>query len=277
MPGFGPGPGLGYGVSTLVWVIAIIVVGVFIWRGRKNYVSGTSIVLQRFRIDEDPSAKAAVEISGRASGLVSWVLTLLKLEPQIELFVTDSEVTIRTASLSGIEHTYIPLGQIHATVCGYQRSVLAFGFAILFGLGFVMNLFSGFLGGNRNEVGSDMGLAFGFLILAAVALLIYFLSKRIAISVETERMHGVAFKRSVIENISVDLPEALRAISVVNAHVLAAQTVQPCQAAERTSPSQSRAVVAPFAASSLTRCPKCAAVNPAGTRFCENCGSALPA
>ena len=200
-------------------------------------------MLQRFRINEDPSAKVAVEISGRASGLVSWVLTVLRLEPQIEFFVTDSEVMIRTASLSGIEHPCIPVGQIHATVCGYQRSILAFGFAILSTVGFLMSLFSGFLNGNRNEIGSDMGSAFGYLILAAISLLIYFLSKRIAISVETERMRGVAFNRSVIENVSVDMPEALRAISVVNAHVLAAHTPHP----------QSGTGVAPLAANNSTR------------------------
>src|SRR5215467_11573183 len=188
MPGFIPGFGIGYGLTTIVWAIAIIIVGGIVWRGRKHYVPGTLIVLKRFHINESPLAKTGVEIVGRASGLVSWILTLLKLEPEVELIVTHTEVTIRTASLSGIVFEYMPLAQIHATICAYQRSMLAFGLTILFSLGFVMNLFSGFLEQNRNEVGSDMGFAFGFLIFAAVAALVYFLSKRIAIGVETEHV-----------------------------------------------------------------------------------------
>jgi hypothetical protein len=198
------------------------------------------------------------------------------LEPEVELIVTDSEVRIRTASLSGIEHTCIPLGQIHATVCGYQRSILAFGFAILFSVGFLLKLLSGFLESNRNEVGSDMGLAFGFLILAGIAALVYFLSKRIAISVETARMRGVAFKRSVIENVSVDLPEALRAISVINARLLAAQATHGLPVESATPAPPSRKVPAPPTRSEPGRCPQCSTANPSGTRFCENCGCALP-
>src|SRR5712672_242557 len=128
MPGFGNALGLGYGLSTIIWGVAIIVVIGIIWRGRRSYVPGTLMVLNKFRINQDPSVGPAVEIIGRASGIVSWVLTVLNLNPENRLIVSDSEVSIRSASLSGIEHTYIPMGKITATVCGYQRSILALGF-----------------------------------------------------------------------------------------------------------------------------------------------------
>src|ERR1035437_3563240 len=102
-----PGLGFGYGFPTLIWIIAIIVVGGIVWRGRTRYVSGTTIVLTRFRINEDPAARTAVEIAGRVSGIVSWILTLLQLSPEIEFVVTDSEVMMRWASLSGVQHTYV--------------------------------------------------------------------------------------------------------------------------------------------------------------------------
>jgi hypothetical protein len=274
MPGFGPGFGLGGGISTLIWMIAIIVVGVIVWRGRTKFVGGTPIVLKHFRINEAPSAKTVIEISGRLSGIVSWVLNLLKLEPEVEFIVTDSEIMIRAASLSGIQNTFIPLGGITATVCGYQRSMLAFGFALLFSVGCVLNLISGFLENNRNEVGSDMGLAFGFLILAGVSALVFFLSKRIGIAVETESWHPIAFKRSLIENVSVDLPQALQAIAVINTRILAARTSQTLPE-ESDGASAPRTILTAASASAPGRCPKCAAVNPSGTRFCENCGTAL--
>jgi len=279
MPGFVPSFDSGLGVTTFVWLIAIIVVIGIVWRGRKNsFVSGTLIVLKRFRIDGYPSAKTVVEVSGRASGIVSWVLTLLKLNPEIELIVTDSEVTIRLASLSGIQYTYVPLGKITASVCGYQRSIVAFGFAVLFSVGFVMNLLSGFLGNNRFQTGSDMGLAFGFLILACIAALFYFLSKRIGIFVESSiHAHGVVFKRSVIENVSVDLPQALEAVSLINARILAAQTGQTPSTGSALSPSSPRTAPTPSPTEGgRGLCPKCSTVNPIDVRFCENCGFALP-
>jgi hypothetical protein len=262
MLGFGPS----YGFSTLVWIVAIIIVAGIIWRGRKNYVPGALMVLTRFRINEDPSAKVCVEISGRASGVVSWILTLLRLKPEVEFVVTDSEVSIRTASLSGIQHVCIPLGKITATICGYQRSIWALGFAILFSVGFVLNLLSGFLGSNQNEIILDITRAFGSLIWATIAALVYFLSKRIAIIAESMHAHGVVFKRSVIENVSVDLPQALKAISVINGRLLAAQAMTKVEYLTVSAATGNGAGV----------CPKCSSLNAVGTRFCENCGSPLP-
>lgn len=275
MPGFNPGFGLGGGFATLVWVVAIVVVGGVMWRERKGFVSGTPIVLKTFRVNEDPNAAIAVEIIGRAAGILSWILNLLRLEQDYELIVTSAEVSVRRGSLSGIVHTYIPLNKITATVCGYQRSIWAFSLAVLFAIGFVLSLLSGFLENNRSEVGADMGMAFGLLILAAICALVYFLSKRIGIQIETMHAHGTVFKRSVIENVSVDLPQALQAIAVINARVLASQSsnVVPTQSAAQAP--TSRAIPTPTTASAPGRCPKCAAVNPSGTRFCENCGTAL--
>ena len=272
MPGFP----FGSGFSTLVWLIAIVIVSVVVWRGRSGFVSGTPIVLSKFLVNEDLTARTSVEIVGRASGPVSWILTALRLEPEFRLVVTNSEVSIRRGSLSGLSHIYVPLGKISAVVCGYQRSVLALGFATLFAVGFLLNLLSGFFE-NSSQVGSDMGLAFGFLILAGIAGLVYFLSKRIGIVVETMHPHGLAFKRSVIENVSVDLPEALRAISIINARILAAQTIQTVADRSDTQALPLAAASKPPDASAPGGCPQCSTANPIGTRFCENCGSPLPA
>jgi hypothetical protein len=276
MPGFGPGLGFGYGFSTLIWTVAIIVVSVVIWRERRGYVSGTPIVLKRFHLNEDPAAGTVVEIVGRTSGILSWILNLLRLEQDFRFIVTDSEASVIRGSLSGIVHTYIPLNKVTSTVCGYQRSILAFALAALFTVGFVLNLLSGLFENNRNEIGSDMGLAFGFLILAAIFALVYFLSKRIGINIETMHRHGLVFKRSVIENVEVDLPQALRAISVINTRVLAAQTLRSLPGELASPAAPSRKVSMPPLVSEPGRCPKCSTVNPIGTRFCENCGSALP-
>ena len=266
--GLGSGPSMvGYGISGLVWLIAFIVVGVVLWQGRHR---SSLWVLTRFIINEDPAAEIGVEIAGRVSGIVSWVLTLLKLNPEVELTVSRSEVSIRNASLSGTGHVYVPLNKISATVCDYHRSMLALGFTILFGVGFVLNLLTGFLGQNN----SDLAQAFGFLIFAAIAALVYYLSKKIRISLETMHPHGVVFKRSVIGNVSVDLSQALRAIAVVNARALAAQTGVPAFAYAAAASSGGSPVPASPPVNP-GQCSKCGNANAPGIRFCENCGSPL--
>ncbi len=56
----------------------------------------------------------------------------------------------------------------------------------------------------------------------------------------------------------------------------AAQTLHSLQGESVTPAARSREVPAPPTVSEPGRCPKCSTVNPIGTRFCENCGSALP-
>ena len=212
-------------ISGLISIIFFLAVLRAVFSARRSkFVPGASIVLNRFRVTEDLSAKTVVELGGRASGIISWLMALLRLEPKTELVVTDTEVSIRAASLSGTKIEYIPLEDIRATICGYYRSMSALIVAALFGVGFVLAGLIGFLDSNREDAGSEMQAAFGCLVVAAIALLIYFLSKRISIIIDNGNYYGVLFKRSVVENISVDLPQAQRAISVINARVLAAKT-----------------------------------------------------
>ena len=258
-------------VSGFVFLLVIAMV----WRGRRSgYVSGTRMVLKHFHVSDDPAAEIGVQILGRASGIVSWLLTLLKLSPDVELTITRTEASMRSASLSGVVQIYIPLQKVTATVCGYERSILALGAAILSALWFVVALLSALFENNREEVSSDMAAVVAALVLAAAALLWYFLSKRIAIVLETTHKHGVVFKRSVIENVSVDLPEALRAIEIINARVLAAQGGRASLAAAAAAGTGAGSTVA---VSSLKpgQCWTCGAVNPSATRFCENCGASL--
>lgn len=246
MLGYGPGLGSLFSGSTLLFWMVAIVIGWFVLRTRRNYVSGTLMVLKRFHIDDSPSARVIVEMDGRASGIISWLLTLLKLKPDLKFAVTNSEVIIHSASLSGTQVTYIPIGKITASVCGYQRSIVAFGFATLFICGFVMQLWSGLLDSavSANAVVGDIIAAIAFLILAGISGLVYYLSKKISIAVESMHSHGVIFKRSVIENVTVDLPEALRVAALINKQILAAQTVGAIAGVPDASPSQLSAMAA---------------------------------
>ncbi|HTD44959.1 MAG TPA: zinc ribbon domain-containing protein [Bryobacteraceae bacterium] len=270
----------GFGLLALVQVGLFIMFILIVWRGRVNYVSGTPIVLKDFRVDDDPAAETAVEIVGRVSGMVSWFLTLFRLHTEVRLMVTRNEISIRQASLSGMQDVYIPLGKITTTICGYQRSIVALGFALYFFAEFLLSLLTGVIGSGGQAAGTTLAFAVGGLgavanlVFTAIAVLVYFLSKRIGITIETAHRHGVVFKRSVIENVSVDLPEALKAIHVINNRVIAAQMALGGPARVAQEP-PIRTALTPGQRADAARCPQCSTINPIGLRFCENCGFGL--
>jgi hypothetical protein len=275
---FGLMPSLGF--ASFVQLATFIVIVILVWRERKyGFVSGTHLVLKKFRLYEAPASKVLVEISGRASGIVSWFLNLLKLNPDIELVVNDSEVVLHRASLSGFSHASIPIEKINLTICGYQRSIIALGFALFFAvntiLAMLLLLFNTLFHSSReptffptapDPTGLELGAVFVNLVFTAIAVGVFWFSKRIAIGVRSSSTDsiGVTFKRSFIENISVDLPQAIKTVNLINNQILSSQLGRR----------MSSAPDAPTTEASLW-CSKCSTPSSMGTRFCENCGSPL--
>jgi hypothetical protein len=260
---------LGAGITSFLWVVALVAIAIVVWRERKGNLLArlplTKLALKRFRVNDQNDSRPALEVVGRASGLISWVFALLRLEPEFHLIVGSVDASLQAASLSGISHICVPLEKVDSTNCGYRRSILALAIAMFCASGFVLTFLSGFLENNSNSFGSDMGLAFGWLILAGIAALFFFFSKKVAFALCCgTHCYGFTFKRSVIENVSVDLPLAMKAIAAINGRVLAVQPI--------SGNSTGQAVAAAAHASS---CPKCSAVNSAGLRFCESCGFTL--
>jgi hypothetical protein len=247
---------------------AIIVV---VWREyRSNPLAGLTIsrlALRKFIVNE--SGAPAVDIVGRPSGFFGWVFTVLKLDPESRFLLDDQQASFQSASLSGLSHIYVPLEKVTSTCCIYRRSIMALGVAAYCGLSFIGSLmgalgFGLFVKDNSNAFGVAAGGAFIWLILGAIAAAWFFLSKQIAIVVRSGATgFGFLFKRSVIENVSIDLPEALATIAVVNARVAAAQV------GGRQAPGTGSATIL------ARQCPKCAASNALEIRFCESCGFGL--
>jgi hypothetical protein len=63
------------------------------------------------------------------------------------------------------------------------------------------------------------------LVIGGILLVAYYLSRKIVISIETSggMVLGLSFKRSVIENVSVDIEQALKAIGILNQKVIGSQ------------------------------------------------------
>lgn len=225
------------GVFGVSLILACFITFVALRESRKHYVHATSTVLQEFSIRSDADGDPLIHIVGRYKGIISWILLSLGIENRIELKVTDKDWTLRQGSLAGMKTVYYPLKQVTSTICGYQRSMIALFFSILFGLislgrslGILPILFTSLK--ERGEAAREAaasGLSsvllsvLGWMILCGIAFLIFYTSKRVSLGVDAGGgNHGIVFKRSVIENKVMDLVTAEQATALLNQLLAAA-------------------------------------------------------
>lgn len=170
-----------------------------------------TLVVRKFSVEENGSDGKFLEIIGRASGLISWILTVLKLDTLTTLQLEADRLSVKTSNLSGEVHTVMPLGAIESTQCGFSKSMIWITLAVVVIVGGLSS------GGGWVFIGS--------LIVGATFLLIYFSSKRMFISVTAGGTSvAIAYKKGVIEGVTVDLDRTLSAIRLLNSMVVKEHT-----------------------------------------------------
>src|SRR5580658_3436565 len=123
------------GILGASLILAVFVTYIALREARKKYVPATTTVIQRFSIQtEAGNGEPYVHVVGRHKGIIAWLLLSLGIENKVELKVTDKDWTLRSGSLAGMTIDYHPLKNVSATVCGYQRSIIALFFSVFFGL-----------------------------------------------------------------------------------------------------------------------------------------------
>ena len=168
----------------------------------------TTLVLTKFSVDREATDTPAIEVAGRASGFMAWLLTQMKLNTLTTLTLQGDEVSLVEGSLSGETHTVIPISAVESTKCGYSKNLL------LLYLGIILLL----IGLSSGEFAPFLGLA----IVAAVFFALYYFSNRVFISISAGGETAmIAFKKGLIEGEQVDLERTLQAIAVINENVLA--------------------------------------------------------
>ena len=180
-------------------------------------IGGSVLVLRRFQIDESGMSGANVLIEARQAGLVSFLLTLIGLDPNSTLKVTRGSISFRTSSVFGSSQVSTPLPNIGAFVGGYKKPFLAlllfvmcFSFAIVL---FILSLIEG------------EGFAHWLLlVLSLIFLVFYYLNKVMFIGFETSGggTHGFAFKASILEGVSVNISRVEATIDYVNSLISSA-------------------------------------------------------
>lgn len=156
-----------------------------------------------------------VTITGRRSGLIGLLLSLMGIDPITKVVVSQERLEFSWASLSGIEYRVIPLINICSTYYGFRKpwtaaialwvAIIAAGYLVLEEL---------LLGANTAE--SLLGMGWVTLIGAVIGIVYYVLNRKMTLGfVESSgHVNAIAFKPSIIENVQVDEVQA-RNVSIV--------------------------------------------------------------
>jgi hypothetical protein len=213
----------------LLWWLGWLVPALFAlewWRLRGK---GPALVLKEFQINREPGDGDAILVRGRPAGILAWLLTLLRIEPERVLRVTARDVTLELGGLYGFRSTFLRIEDVASATCGYYR---AFSFLLLSVALLTLSAVSAFIAWSadldpysRQAASTALTYVLGIcLILAGAFYVVYALSKRVFVEIESSGggRPGIAFKRSVIENTVIELDQALDLVEVLNNQVLSA-------------------------------------------------------
>jgi len=177
--------------------------------------AGRPLVLQRFEVN---AQTGHVTIVGRKPGLIGFFLTAMGLDASTLLQASPHEIRVRRASVFGETLDVFPSPNIASASCGYLKP-----FQLLISAA-IMVLLIPFMAVQQAPVPAAVNGV--LLVLALIFVVAYFLSKTLYIAVQTSGTGGavIAFKRSLIENVQVDIEQAREVISVISDNIVRTQT-----------------------------------------------------
>lgn len=170
-------------------------------------------VLKTWRVSNEADSQGNyIDIAGRAPGVLSWILSLVGIEPTVRFSVSMDSVSYQQGSWSGTHRRVIPVRSISSIYHGFTRpwkEALS-----LYGVGtFLLGSFVAALDGDPRI------LVFLNLFLLAMAFLYYVLNRRMSIGVVEKGsiVSGIDFKRSVIEGKKLTATDAAQVIAILEA------------------------------------------------------------
>ncbi len=152
-----------------------------------------SLVIKKWYAGKEANEEGNfVHLVGRESGLLSWLLSLFKIDPTSEVEIKDNLLKFTSSSLAGQEKRIIPMNSITSAYYGYEKP---WKMALMLGILFMPVFF--------------LGLVIG--------PLYYILNKNLTVGVvEASGWVGAfSFKRSVIEGQNINEEEAYQVIEII--------------------------------------------------------------
>jgi hypothetical protein len=150
-----------------------------------------------------------IRIAGRKAGLISWLLTLMGIDPTVHFRVSKAKLEFRSTSLSGKQSRMIPLQNISSTFYGYYKPWKeAVGIFVL--SFFIIQALTTALSAEFSQRMMILSMASGVMIATLLGILVaviyYKLNHLLTIGVVEVSgvVSSIRFKRSIIEGIDVD-------------------------------------------------------------------------
>ena len=212
---------LGVGAAFLLWLFGGI------GRAARSH----TLVLKKFVLNDTPGSQVLVEIQGRAAGFLGWLLALLHLGADTSLLVTDRQIVFRKGSLGGEHHSIVPLSAVSSTHCGFAKPL----WALVVGLLLIMWALFGLLGVmwgaaraantpffDSTPIAAGLFIVLLETVIAGALIVYYYVSRRLTLTVESEGglLAGLVFKRSLVENATIDLPQTMGVVRTINTRVM---------------------------------------------------------
>lgn len=170
-----------------------------------------ALVIKSWAVKHQPvdENRNYINILGRQGGLVSWILSLMGIDPTTAIKVGAEKIEFSETSLAGINYRLIPLENVCSTYYGYHKPWKTSATIV------AVFAFIGLSMGTAVAEGGSQGAAFVTFIVstvigAVIAFVYYFLNRTLTLGfVEHSGVpSGIRFKRSMIENIDVNQDQA---------------------------------------------------------------------
>jgi len=173
-------------------------------------IGNKALALKEFKIDYN--GPKYVHIVARASGLISWILTVMGIDITTVFDVYSDRIEFQQGSLSGQIQTVLPMRSISIASTGYTKPILLFVLAFLF---FIIGIVAT-IACLANGVAPIGGIVPW--LIALVCIIFYFLNKSLLISVVSNSSWpaSICFKRSIIEGVKIEQEQAQEAINIIN-------------------------------------------------------------
>ena len=164
-----------------------------------------ALVPKQWYADANPNERNNyVEILARNSGLLAWLLALLRIDPTYFLSINHRRLVFQTASFTGYRKVIIPIDSISSSYYGYHKpwkqAVGIFFMALLAG----GQIITASIGNARDADGPGvLWFGVGIVLLGLlIAVIYYFLNKQLVIGITDNNGadHEMVLKKSVIEN-----------------------------------------------------------------------------
>lgn len=202
--------------SAWHWLVVLLVVLLSLgFAGAAARRSG-SLVVKKFFASATPREDGVyVEVIGRRSGVIAWLLSLLRIDPLVEMRIRFSRVEYFSGSFSGFHRVVLPIESVSSVFFGVSRP---WGKALFWFVVFIAAAFG------ASEAGSTSA-AIGLVLLGVlIAVLVMVLGRQrlIGLTEMTGDDYSLLLKRSVIEGQEINeakLEEISRiVIALLDAH-----------------------------------------------------------